>query len=90
MRRVHATLRAALNGAFERRLIPFNSANQVELSPEPTAEPAVWPFAEVDAFLTLVEEDRLGAAYHSLATTGMRRGECCGLSWATSTQRQAL
>lgn len=82
MRRIHATLRGALNTAFKRRLIPFNPANQVELPPEPLAERAVWSFAEVDAFLTLAKRDRLGAAYHLLATTGMRRGECCGLSWS--------
>ena len=81
VRRTHATLRGALNSAFKRRLIPFNPANQVELPPEPMAERAVWNFEEVDAFLTLAKEDRLGAAYHLLATTGMRRGECCGLSW---------
>lgn len=80
-RRVHATLRAALNSAYKRRLIPFNPANQVELPPEPVAERGVWTFAQVDTFLTLARSDRLGAAYHLLATTGMRRGECCGLSW---------
>ena len=82
VRRIHATLRAALNGAFKRRLLPFNPANQIELSPEPKAERSVWNFAQVDAFLTLAKEDRLGAAYHLLATTGMRRGEACGLSWS--------
>jgi len=76
--RQHVTLRGALNIAFKRRLTPFHPANQVELPPEPIAELAVWSFAEVDAFLTLAKEDRLGAAYHLLATTGMRRVECWG------------
>lgn len=80
-RRVHATLRAALNSALKRRLIPFNPANQVELPREPVAERAVWSFSQVNAFLAAAKDDRLGAAYHLLAMTGMRRGECCGLKW---------
>ncbi len=82
VRRVHATLRTALNSAVRRRLLPYSPASQVELEAEPVREREVWTPAELDVFLTGVAQDRLGAAYHLLAMTGMRRGECCGLRWS--------
>lgn len=79
---MHATLRTALNSAYRRRLIPYNPAGQVELDAEPTREREVWTPAELATFLAVAAADRLGAAYHLLAMTGMRRGECCGLHWS--------
>lgn len=79
VRRVHATLRTALNTAVRRRILPYSPAGQVELDAEPVRERAVWTPADLDSFLTAAARDRLGAAYHLLAMTGMRRGECCGL-----------
>jgi len=43
---------------------------------------ATWTAEEVTAFLSLVADDRLWAAYVLLATTGMRRGEVLGLGWS--------
>ena len=33
-------------------------------------------------FLQRAADDRLGAAYHRVAATGLRRGELCGLRWS--------
>lgn len=82
VRRVHATLRTALNAAYRRRLIPYNPAGQVELDPEPVRERDVWTPSQLSQFLDVASQDRLGAAYQVLAMTGMRRGECCGLHWS--------
>lgn len=42
----------------------------------------MWTPAELATFLAVAAADRLGAADHLLAMTGMRRGECCGLHWS--------
>jgi integrase len=41
-----------------------------------------WTAEQVGTFLQGVADDRLGAAYFLLATTGMRRGEALGLRWS--------
>ncbi|MGH8904780.1 MAG: Arm DNA-binding domain-containing protein [Egibacteraceae bacterium] len=44
-------------------------------------EMPVWAVEELRAFLTHVRKDRLYAAWLLFSTTGMRRGEVCGLAW---------
>jgi integrase len=97
IRRVHATLRTALNSAYRRRLIPYNPAGQVELDGEPVRERDVWTPTQLAQFLAHASGDRLGAALRLIAFTGIRRGECCGLRWSdvdldagTATIRQQL
>jgi integrase len=80
--RVHATLRTALNSAYRRRLIPYNPAGQVELDAEPVRERDIWTPSQLSTFLQHATGDRLGAALHLIAFTGIRRGECCGLRWS--------
>jgi integrase len=82
IRRIHATLRTALNAAYRRRLISFNPAGQVELDPEPSRERDVWSQEQLNTFLTASETSRLGGAYRLIAMTGLRRGECCALRWS--------
>jgi integrase len=45
-------------------------------------EMPTWTAEQVRAFLAATANDRLGAAFMVLATTGMRRGEALGLRWA--------
>ncbi len=82
LRRLHATLHSALNTAYQRRLITHNPAGQVELETAPRNVRAVWTPTELATFLQHVRGDRLGAAYHLVASTGLRRGELCGLRWS--------
>jgi integrase len=81
VRRVHATLRSALNAAVKQQRISINPAVHVEL-PE-MARPKVhpWEADELGAFLDYAATDRLGAMYELIAMTGLRRGEACGLRW---------
>ena len=81
LRRLHATLHSALSTAYRRRLITHNPAGQVELETAPRSIRAVWTPAQLAAFLKHSASDRLGAAYHLIASTGLRRGELCGLRW---------
>lgn len=80
-RRVHATLRGALNSAVKRRLIPYNPALQVELPAEARSRAAVWSPDEVGRFLDAVEDEPLGRLYLLIVMTGLRRGEAIGLQW---------
>ncbi len=82
LRRIHATLRAALGSAYKRRLIAFNPATHVELDPEPTRQRDIWTPTQLAAFLRHADGHRLGVAFRLLAFTGLRRGELCGLRWS--------
>jgi integrase len=81
VRRIHATLRSALNDAVRRRVIPYNPAALAEL--EPTRRPKVrpWEPEELGAFLDHAAGHRLGVLFEVLAMTGLRRGEVVGLRW---------
>jgi integrase len=81
LRRIHATLRSALNAAVKQRRLPYNPALHVELpdAPRPKAQP--WEAAELGAFLDAAAGDRLGALYELMALSGLRRGEAIGLRW---------
>lgn len=81
LRRVHSTLRTALNAAVRRRLIPYNPANAVELPPTGYNEVTVWTAAEVATFLETTRSDSLFPLFHLVVVTGMRRGEVLGLRW---------
>jgi len=82
IRRIHATLRTALAGAYRRRLIAYNPAGQVELDPEPLRQRDVWTPTQLASFLAFSKGHRLGTAFRLLAFTGLRRGEICGLRWS--------
>jgi hypothetical protein len=61
IRRIHSTLRIALNDAVRRRMIAFNPASQVELEPEPLREREVWTPEQLAEFIDATNTDRIGA-----------------------------
>jgi integrase len=81
VRRVHATLRNALNAAVRRRLIAFNPATQVELAVPRRTSIAVWTPEQLGSFLDAIADERLYGLYHLVAMTGLRRGEAIGVRW---------
>ncbi len=91
IRRIHATLRSALNAAMRRQMISVNPALQVELPRQDRKAAAVWTPAQLSKFLTAIRTDRLYALYHLVALTGLRRGEVLGLRWSDADlERQLL
>jgi integrase len=75
-------LRAALNTAVRKRLIPYNptaGANQVAVTHR---EPIILTITQARMLLRVVSGDRLGALLTLLATTGIRRGEALALVWS--------
>lgn len=81
IRRIHATLRSALSSAVRQGLVPFNPARMVELPVAVRPKVRPWEPKELGAFLDSVAADRLSALFELVASTGMRRGEACGLPW---------
>src|SRR5690606_6553724 len=59
-----------------------NVASAARAPSVPRGERSTWTPEELSQFLASAREHRLYAAFVLLATTGMRRGEVCGLRWA--------
>jgi integrase len=84
IRYTHAILRHALSDAERWGRVARNVA---DLAEPPSAKAArapemrTWTAEQLRTFLEHVREDRLYAAYHLAAMTGMRRGELLGLRW---------
>jgi len=83
VRRIHATLRSALNSAVKRRLMPHNPTDQIELAPERPKRPEPWTVQECLSFLEAARDDRLYPLYHLYLLGGLRRGEGIGLRWTS-------
>ena len=88
VRRIHSMLRKALNDAVRWGLL---SRNVSELADPPPAKLATaarrrsmrtWSAEELRTFLAGTEDDPLHAMWLVAATTGVRRSELLGLSWA--------
>lgn len=79
--RLHSVLKAALNNAVRRKLLPYNPALGVEL--EPVRRPKVEPYEpdELGRFLDQATTHHLGPLFELMALTGLRRGEAVGLRW---------
>jgi len=83
-RRIFATLRAALNAAVKQRQLVFNPCQGVELAPEAPPEQQRWTPAQAAKFLEVSAADPLGLMLRIMVLRGLRRGEVCGLRWASA------
>jgi len=85
VRLVHVVLHRALSVAVERGHVRRNVAS---LAHPPSAKAAksrnserVWTPEQLRTWLAHIQGDRLFAVWRLIATTGLRRGEACGLHW---------
>jgi integrase len=81
VRNIHGTLHKALDDAVRWGRIARNPAAQADPPKGASPEMRIWTAEQLRGFLDHVQGDRLVAAWHLLATTGMRRGELLGLRW---------
>jgi integrase len=84
VRYVHTILHRAFKDAVRwGRLArnPADAADPPRASAGKRPEIKTWNADELRRFLEHFADDRLYAAWHLLATTGMRRGEALGLRW---------
>jgi integrase len=83
-RRILATLRAAMNAAVKQRKIMWNPCAGVELEPEAPATRQRWAPEQAARFLAATADDVLGLMFRLAVLRGLRRGELCGLRWAST------
>ena len=84
VRLVHVVLHRALKDAVRKGWRTSNPADAARPPRNVLARiggPQVWTADQLGAFLATTHDDRLGPLWHTLAMTGMRRGEALGLRW---------
>ena len=79
---VHGILHKAFTDAVRQGRLSRNPAEAVDPPKAQRARTNVWTVEQLRRFLQHVADERLYAAWLLFATTGMRRGEVAGLSWA--------
>jgi len=87
---VHAVLHKACKDAVRWGRLqrsPVDAADPPRISANGRSEMKTWSAEQLGAFLISVKDDSLHPLWHTLAMTGMRRGEAIGLLWKTSISR---
>ena len=81
VRGCHMTCYAALEKAVEEGLLSVNPAHNCKLPPKKTREMEILSHEEIQRFLIQAREDNFFEVALLELSTGMRRGEICGLRW---------
>ena len=82
VRRIHTTLHGILKAAAQARLIPRNPVEEVTPPKFSYQEKKVLTAEQVDRLLEVIQKDTLWHdLFYTELTTGLRRGELCGLRW---------
>jgi integrase len=82
---VHSCLHKACKDAVRWGHIsrnPLDAADPPRQKGDGTKEMRTWTKEQLRAFLDAVADDRLSPLWHTIAMTGMRRGEAIGLRWS--------
>ncbi len=82
---VHSCLHKACKDAVRWGHLPRNpldAADPPRKKGDDTKEMRTWTKEQLKAFLEAVADERLSALWHTIAMTGMRRGEAIGLRWS--------
>ena len=82
VRGIHATLHHALKTAADEGLIPFNPAEKVTPPRVQNTPKRVLTHDQMEKFLCAIRFDLIWHDFfYTELTTGLRRGELCGLTW---------
>ena len=82
VRRIHGVLHQALNVAVDRHLIVKNPTDDVTLPKKVTAAKTILNDKQLERFMEVIKTDEHWHDFFYLEiTTGLRRGELCGLMW---------
>jgi integrase len=82
---VHSCLHKAMKDAIRWGQIarnPLDAADPPRQRGDGTKEMRTWSIEQLRAFLDAAADDRLSSLWHTIAMTGMRRGEAIGLRWS--------
>jgi integrase len=81
VRNVHTLIHRALADAVAWKYITDNPATRVKPPKPPRNRRGVWRPQQIQAILRAVQHDRFAALFLLELTTGIRRGQVCGLRW---------
>lgn len=81
VRRNHQIINSCLKQAVENRLLSWNPAEAAKLPKLTDTKVRAMTFEEMSKFLSVLQEDRWGAAFLCLLGTGLRMGELLALRW---------
>ena len=82
VRNIHAFIHRALVDAVNWKYVTDNPASRVKPPRRPRTRRQVWKTEEIQRFLSSVRADRFAALFLLELTTGIRRGQVCGLKWS--------
>jgi integrase len=83
VRNIHAMLHRALVDAVAWKYITDNPASNVKPPKRPRTRRQVWRPDQIQSFLASVRQDRFASLFLLELSTGIRRGQVCGLRWAS-------
>ncbi len=88
---IHTTLHHALKSAGEQGLIALNPADEVEAPKIVHQSMKILNEAQLDAFMDMIRKDPVWQDFfYTELTTGLRRGEICGLMWSDFDERDGI
>ena len=88
VRRIHTMLHRALEDAVRAHIIPNNPADGVTLPRLDHTAKRILTDKELDEFMETIKADPLWHDFfYTELTTGLRRGEICGLMWSDFNER---
>ncbi|WP_238997594.1 tyrosine-type recombinase/integrase, partial [Mycolicibacterium sp. CBMA 361] len=80
----------ALADAVAWKYISDNPASNIKPPKKPRSRRPVWNAQQIQTFLKSIQDDRFAALFLLELTTGVRRGQICGLKWADVDLNAAL
>ncbi|MCW2687812.1 MAG: integrase, partial [Mycobacterium sp.] len=83
VRNIHAMIHRALVDAVAWKFIPDNPASRIKPPKRVRSRRQVWSSEEIRVFLSPIRNDRFAALFLLELTTGIRRGQVCGLRWTS-------
>ena len=79
---IHGTLHRALEIAVNNHLIPKNPTKKTKIPKKKKKDLQILSDAELDILMQAIDDDKeWGDFFYLELTTGLRRGEICGLRW---------
>ncbi len=83
IRRIHGIFHEAMDAAVQENLIARNPTEGITLPKKKVAAKQVLNDAQLERFMEVIQEDRIWHDFfYTELTTGLRRGEICGLMWS--------
>ncbi|MCV7193151.1 tyrosine-type recombinase/integrase [Mycolicibacterium brumae] len=82
VRNIHTMIHRALADALAWKYIADNPASHIKPPKKPRSRRPVWNAQQIQTFLKSIQTDRFVALFLLELTTGVRRGQICGLKWS--------